>query len=123
MLCLRKHIQEADSVGYHVPRMIATTDLHNQAKLRTLAERREIALPNLLHDMSTDVRYICPALVNNRQAHRITFKTNLVQYDIYKRSPYFVGSSLWNNLTNDLQRSDSKIIFKTHQSRTYHYCV
>ena len=86
---------------------------HDRAKVLALVERREIALLNLLFDMRTDFRYINPVVANTRQADRITFKTNLVQYDFYKRSPYFIGSSLWNGLPVDLQKSYSKKVFKT----------
>ena len=70
-----------------------------------LVERREIALLTLMFDMRSDIRYVNQAVANTRQADRITFKT--------KRSPYFVGSAMWNNLPVGLQKSDTKVIFRT----------
>ena len=38
---------------------------------------------------------------NTRQSNRIVFKTDNYEGPLYKRSPYFVGSKLWNQLPQE----------------------
>ena len=36
---------------------------------------------------------------NTRQGDKSIFSTEIVHYDVYRRSPYYVGAALWNKLT------------------------
>ena len=40
---------------------------------------------------------------NIRSAERYVFDTNIVHMDVYAKSPYIKGVSLWNSLPNDFQ--------------------
>ena len=66
-----------------------------------------------MYDLRIDNRYINVPAVNTRQAQKAHFKTDIVQLDLYKRSPYYCGSTLWNNLTIETQKLDSKPNFKS----------
>ena len=72
-----------------------------------------------MYDLRSDNRYISVQAVNTRQAQKINFKTDLVQLDLHKRSPYYCGSTLWNNLNIETQRLDSKPNFKSKIRESY----
>ena len=44
---------------------------------------------------------------NTRGSHRLVFKTDQYEGTLYKRSPYFTGTNLWNDLsTSDIELPD-----------------
>ena len=104
----------------HKPQDISIRNLHKDSKLLTLRARREKHLLNTMHDVSRDDRYLTVPTVNTRQANRAIFKTDIVHIGVYKNSPYYVGSVLWNALPADLQNLDSKSNFKTLVDNRYH---
>ena len=77
------------------PRVISVDNLHQRANLRKLAEKRDLQLLNIMYDSRTYDTYIKKTAVCTRQADKICFYVNQVQYDIYKRSPYYIGAGLW----------------------------
>ena len=93
--------------GIHNPRDISIAGLHLQSRLNTPQQRRELQLLGLMYDIKDHEPYFHVPLVQTQQAEMITFDTDIVQYDIYKRSPYYVGSKLWNNLPAETQRLES----------------
>ena len=50
---------------------------------------------------------------NTRQSNRIVFKTDNYEGALYKRSPYFVGSKLWNQLPQEIIDTPDLYTFKT----------
>ena len=80
------------------PRDISIADLHLQPQLSPLQERREMQLLGSMYDISGNERYVQNPRVHTQQADKITFCTEIEQYDIYRRSPYYVGSNLWSDL-------------------------
>ena len=87
--------------------------------LNMLLELRELLLLGLMYDMSSTESYINIPLVCTRQAEKVAFKTQIVQYDIYRRSPYYVGSNLWNGFTVEIQNSQSHKEFKSSVKRFF----
>ena len=96
------------------PRDISVLDLHKTAKLLTLQSRREMHLLNILFDIRGDERYLKVPTVETRQSVKVSFITEVVHMDVYKNSPYYVGSGLWDGLPVELQKMDSKQTFKTN---------
>ena len=95
------------------PRDISVADLHSRASIDQLHTRREIQLLGLMYDISNNPSYVLAPRANTRQADKIMFKTEIVKYDIYQRSPHYVGCNLWNKLPADLQNKMSKGDFRT----------
>ena len=96
----------------HDPRTISVSDLHKNANLSMLQSRRDMHLLNLMYDFRTDRCYIDKPVVATRQVTKIIFKLDHVNCDIYKRSPYNIGSGLWNNLPMEAQFLENKSAFK-----------
>ena len=87
--------------------------MHADAILLKLDTRRNIHLLNIMYDQCYNHNYITAPVVRTRQALKINFKFDLVHSDIvYKRSPYYIGSTLWNVLLHDIQLSENKKAFK-----------
>ena len=65
-------------------------------------QRRRIQLLLLMYKKSKNVflHKIFPR--NTRGSNRIVFKTDQYEGTLYKRSPYFVGTKLWNALPADI---------------------
>ena len=94
------------------PRDISVKDLHKDAKLSLLLDRRNRQLLNVMYDMRENERYVAVPTVQTRQATKIMFNTCIVRSDIYRNSPYYVGANLWNALTAETQRINCKSDFK-----------
>ena len=94
------------------PRDVSVSCMHADAKLLKLDTRYKIHLLNIMYDQRCYHNYIAAPVVRTRQALKINFRFNLVHSDIYKRSPYFIGSTLWNVLPHDIQLSENKKAFK-----------
>ena len=101
------------------PRDIKIVELHQQSNLSMLLERRELQLLGLMYDIRNVDEFIDIPIVYTRQADKIVFKTDIVHYDIYKRSPYYIGSQLWSNLPKEIQHSQTRLEFKNGVKRFY----
>ena len=80
------------------PKLLTVDALHERANIGSLLERREQLLMGVMFDLRKDTNLLSIAAVNTRQAEKTVFKTEIVHYDIYKRSPFYVGTQLWNTL-------------------------
>ena len=97
-------------------------DLHNRCKIVSLEQRRRVQLLLLMYKKSKNVllHKIFPR--NTRRSNRIVFKTDQYEGTLYKRSPYFVGTRLWNALQSDVIELPDIYTFKTSikkANRTY----
>ena len=101
------------------PRDVSVNDLHNHANLALLGTRREIQLLGLMYDISKNPSYVLNSRANTRQARKIVFATEIVKYDIYRKSPYYVGCNLWNTLPAEIQMQQSRGNFKIELRRFY----
>ena len=93
--------------------------MHADAKLLKFDTRHNIHLLNIMYDQRYNHNHITAPVVRKRQALKINFKFDLVHSDIYKRSPYYIGSTLWHVLPHDIQLSENKKAFK---ERIYELC-
>ena len=97
-------------------------DLHNRAKLSSLEQRRIrqlLGLQFLLYKKDTD------SLITGANTHsqqKYVFKVDTKVGKKYERSPYYIGTRLWNKLGKNVQESDDVYVFKNKITRLYkHY--
>ena len=102
------------------PRTISVIELHQRANLLTLSQRREKQLLGIMYDISRKEEFVKSNLVCTRQAAKIVLISEVAQYSIYVRSPYIVGSSLWNNLDANVQKIENKNEYKLRIKDLYH---
>ena len=80
---------------------IRTSEIHAKCKIVSLEQQRRVQLLLLMYKKSKDpgLHKVFPR--NTRASNRIVFKTDQYEGTLYKRSPYFLGSKLWNDLPLD----------------------
>ena len=98
--CLRYcyNIRRADRV--------TIVNIHERAKLSSLEQRRIrqlLGLQFLLYKKDTD-RHVIRA--NTRSQQKYVFKVDAKIGKKYERSPYYIGTCLWNKLSKDIQTSE-----------------
>ena len=72
-----------------------------------------VALPNA----SPRCQLFCVLVEYRLKSRRIVFKTDNYEGTLYKRSPYFVGAKLWDNLTVDTIELPDVFSFKARLKR------
>ena len=95
------------------PRDVSIEHLHRLSKVNTLEIRRDIQLLNLMFLLKTNNKFHKESQRNTRSAERYVFDTNIVHMDVYAKSPYIKGVSLWNMLPNDTQALRDGHVFKS----------
>ena len=90
---------------------------------RLLLVRRELLLLGVMFDMRGDQNLLIVSEVDTRQDDKVVFKTDIVHYDIYKRSPFYIGTQLWNRLSSELHNLTNKKAYKNDVKRLYLTCV
>ena len=92
-------------------------DIHSRCKIISLEQRRRNQLLLLMYKKSRDLSLHKVFQRNTRQSTRMAFKTANYQGTLYKRSPYFVGSKLWDSLPqHDIEVPDI-FMFKARLKR------
>ena len=81
--------------------------------------RRELLLLGLMYDLSKNPDLITLPGANTRQAEKVVFKTDIVHLEIYRKSPYYMGTLLWNRLSSELQKQGNKTAYKNDVRRQY----
>ena len=77
-------------------------DLHARCNIISLEQRCRIQLLLLMFKKSKDVCLHKVFNRNTRASNCIVFKTDQYEGTLYKRSPYFVGAKLWDELPRDV---------------------
>ena len=73
-------------------------DLHTKCNIICLEQRRRIQLLLLIYKKSKDLSLKKVFPRNMRASNQFVFKTDHYEGTLYKRSPYFLGAKLWDNL-------------------------
>ena len=94
------------------PRDISVARLHEATDMNILETRRQCQLLNIMFMLKCNNLYRKECTRITRSAERYTFNTEIVHMEVYARSPYFKGVSLWNNLPIDIQNQHIGFIFK-----------
>ena len=76
---------------------------------------------SLMYDtcISKNPLYMLAPRANTRQADKIAFVTDIIRYEIYQKSPYYVGCNLWNTLPADIQKMPNLSSFKSEIRKLY----
>ena len=98
------------------PRSISVVELHIQANLLTLDQRREKHLLGVMYDVSRKVEFVKPIRASTRLADKTILDTEIHRYSIYTRSPYIIIYILNNTriTTNSSTRIDLIFTNVTH---------
>ena len=76
-------------------------DIHDRCKIVSLEQCQSVQLLSLMYKIRTDVTMHKVFPRNTRRSTRLVFKTDSKEGTLYKRSPFFVGSKLWDILSVD----------------------
>ena len=93
-------------------RNISVSRLHDIARVSKLDVRRDIQLCNIMHTLKCNGYYKKDGLRETRRTAKYVFKTDIVHTDIYAKSPYLKGVTLWNSLPQKIQTLYDKVNFK-----------
>ena len=91
---------------------ISIEELHSKCKIISLEQRRRIQLLGLMYLLSKDVDFLHVPGRITRNANRIVFKVPAKINPVYERSPYYIGTLLWNELPQLTQESNCIYEFK-----------
>ena len=94
------------------PVEISIKDLHSRAKVCRLKERRDLNLLCILYEMKQLHLYERVGDCSTRQGDKYEFKMDIAVVGPYARSPYYLGSKLWNSLPIHIQNATTKAQFK-----------
>ena len=78
---------------------VRVDELHVKCNIISLEQRRRNQLLDLMYKKRRDVSLHKVFPRNTRRSIRIVFKTANYQGTLYKRSPYFFGAKLWDDLS------------------------
>ena len=96
-------------------------DLHTRAKLSSLDQRRIrqlLGLQYLLYKKNTD-RHVIQA--NTRSQQKFVFKVDPKIGKKYERSPFYLGTRLWDKLQKNIQESENVYLLGNKINRLYKY--
>ena len=96
----------------HVPNAISTVELHRNANIKKLDDRRELALLYIMFDMYQKKLYKKTCNRQTRAADGYIFDLTIPHSGVYAKSPYYVGASLWNDLPMTTRNMNTKGQFK-----------
>ena len=94
------------------PRDMSVLRLHETSRVNFLDIRRYSQLLNIMFMLKCNNVSQKVSVRNTRNADRYIFNTDIVHKEVYARSPYYKGVTLWNNLPIDLQNQTIGLPFK-----------
>ena len=98
---------------------VTIVDLQERSKLSSLEQRRIrqlLGLQYLLYKKDTD-RMI--TRVNTRSQQKYVFIVDTKIGKKYERSPYYIGTCLWNKMSKTVQDSENLFVFKKKIAHLY----
>ena len=98
---------------------VLISDMHRKAHLLSLEQRRCKQLLSLMYKLSKNVKNRKTTGRNTRQQEKYVFRTDVKIGTKYSNSPYYKGSTLWNNLSREMQLSESLCSFKVELKKHY----
>ena len=91
---------------------LSLNDMHREANLLSLEQRRYIQLLCLMYIYCSFVNVEHVFARNTRQGFRYNFRVDNFQSAKYQSSPYFKGTILWDRLPNDVISKPTLLEFK-----------
>ena len=98
---------------------VTIDQLHAEANLQSLEQRRIFQLLNLMYDCSSDDAYLKTTRNRTRADVKIVFKIPTRCSNGFLNSPFYKGTHYWNALENGIQRAATAQIFKNHVKKLY----
>ena len=99
--------------------IITRNELHKEAKLLSLEQRREKQLLILMYKLSQ--KGMCRKVTNRptRQQEKYVFKTDTKIGNKYEKSAYYIGTKLWDKLPTETQFLDT--VFELKKKEFSHF--
>ena len=91
---------------------VSIEELHGKCKIISLEQLRRNQLLRLMYLLSKDKDFLHVPGRLTRNANRIMFKVQTKINPVYERSPYYIGTQLWNELPRSMQESACIFEFK-----------
>ena len=98
---------------------VSISVLHNKCKMLGLKQRMQKQLLWLMYIMSRDNACIKVPTRETRAAQKVQFKVPNRILPVYERSPYYQGTVLWNELSEETQKIDNIYGFKKEIDKLY----
>ena len=95
----------------NIPFDICTADLHNQARVATLQQQRDLSLLCIMYELKQLHLYEKIGDRVTRQCDKYIFQTDVASVGVCTRSPYHIGSKLWNSLPAISQHARTRARF------------
>ena len=115
--CLRFCLEIGNPIELSVDR------LHQIARVNKLDLRRDVQLLSLMFSLKMINMYRKDGVCVPHNIDRYTFYTEIVHKDVYAKSPYFKGVTLWNTLPANLQNKPNGHEFKICIKKTFEHYV
>ena len=96
---------------YKLVDRISERKLHEESRLQSLEQRRSFQLLKLMYYHSKDVGNLKLVERPTRGGIKIVFDVPTKCNKKYLDSPYYKGTQLWNDLTNEVQRLENIVLF------------
>ena len=98
---------------------VSLDTMHAKAKLISLEQRRCIQLLSLMYKMSKNNENRKAGNRRTRQYDKYVFRTDSKIGTKYAMSPFYKGTKLWDQLSRDVQFSDTILTFKNNIKNHY----
>ena len=99
------------------PRDMSVVRLHESTRINLLETRRESQILNIMFMLKCNNLFRKECSRITRSAERYIFDTEIVHMEVYARSPYYKGVTLWNTLPIVLQHEQIGFSFKSSLKR------
>ena len=86
---------------------VSIPDIHNSIRLLSLEQRRQKQVLKIMYIQAQKGRSHAITNVNSRSQTKYVFKTVTKIGKKYEKSPYYLGTRLWNGLDQISQESES----------------
>ena len=98
---------------------VSIAKIHDSIGLLSLEQRRQKQLLNLMFIQSIKGKSRLVTNINTRSQTKYVFNVPAKMGSKYQKSPYFLGTRLWNNLDKTTQELPCKFAFKKHIEYLY----
>ena len=118
----RPEIQDKASCDHVISPQSKNLNVLMYCSINRAEQRMRVQLLWLMYMLSKDVSFLKVPNRITRRVDRIVFNVPNRILSVYERSPYYVGTKLWDDLPNHVQELDNVFAFKKEirrRHRTY----
>ena len=122
-----KHVVQNDALRFckniQILDKISIPIIHDSVRLLSLEQRRQKQVLNLMFNQARRGKSRSVTNVNTRSQTKYVFKTDVKIGKKYEKSPFFLGTILWNALNKETQDLPCRYAFKRKIETMYKkYC-